>query len=84
MLCYHCEKAGQCSIYQALDVMSKDFNIKDCRDYNQTSAYKYRLIAQNDDLMALIYDYFTDSLVLSRPMTDEEIRRIIKTALLNM
>jgi hypothetical protein len=39
--------------------MSKDFCINDCKDFDDASTYKYRKIAENDDLMKLIYDYFT-------------------------
>ena len=84
MLCYSCEKIRECSIFQALCAMSKDFDIKDCRNYEKTSIDKYKLIAQNDSLMRFFYDYFTDDLHLPVPVDDEEIRKVIKQELLNM
>ena len=62
MLCYHCEKASGCPTFRTLHSMSKDFSINECRDHVDVSKYKYRKIAENDDLMRLIYDYFTDQI----------------------
>ena len=59
MICYHCTKASGCSVFRSLYSISKDFCINDCRDFDDASAYKYKKIAENDDLMRLIYDYFT-------------------------
>lgn len=84
MLCNHCEKVGYCSTYYTLCTMSKDFDIKDCRNYDEASEYKYRLIARNDKLMRAIYDYFTNNLDLPKEMDDEKIKECIKTALLTM
>lgn len=50
MLCYSCEKVHSCAVFQKLYEMSKDFEIKDCKEY-KSSAYKYKLIAQDDELM---------------------------------
>lgn len=84
MLCYSCEKVKSCHTFQTLYAMSKDFEIKDCRDYDAVSTDKYKLISQNDDLMMLLYDYFTDNLKLPYEISDEEIRKRIKEALLEM
>ena len=62
MLCYHCDKASSCSTLRTLYSMSRDFCINECKDYNQTLRTKYKNIAKNDDLMHLIYDYFTGQL----------------------
>ena len=62
MLCYHCEKASGCQTFRTLYSKSKDFSIDECRDYVGVSKYKYRKIAENDELMHLIYDYFTDQI----------------------
>lgn len=83
MLCYSCEKVHSCAVFQKLYEMSKDFEIKDCKEY-KSSAYKYKLIAQDDELMRFFYDYFTDNLNLPVKMNDEEIRKIIKDRLLDM
>lgn len=83
MLCYSCEKVTSCPTFQTLYEMSKDFEIKDCRDY-KSSTYKYKLIAQDDELMRFFYDYFTDNLDSLVHIDDEEIRRVIKQRLLDM
>lgn len=62
MICYHCKKAESCPTFGILYSMSNDFCIDDCRDYDDASNYKYKKIAENDDLMRLIYDYFTGNL----------------------
>lgn len=85
MLCYTCEKVHSCPTFQTLYEMSKDFEIKDCRDYEKNSAVKYKLIAQDDELMRFFYDYFTDNLDEHLQMVeDEEIRRAIKHRLLKL
>jgi hypothetical protein len=85
MLCYSCERVASCPTFQTLDAMSKDFEIKDCRDYKKNSAVKYKLIAQDDELMRFFYDYFTDNLDEHLQMVeDEEIRIAIKHRLLKL
>jgi hypothetical protein len=84
MLCYTCEKVHSCPTFQTLYVMSKDFEIKDCRDYEKNSAVKYKLIAQDDELMRFFYDYFTDNLDLTVQVDDAEIRRVIRKRLLEL
>lgn len=85
MLCYTCEKAHNCPTFQTLYVMSKDFEIRDCRDYAKNSTVKYKLIAEDDELMRFFYDYFTDN--LDSPLhnvEDDEIRRVIRKRLLDL
>lgn len=81
MLCYSCDKIGGCSIFQKLYKISNDFFINDCLEYVGAPELKYRKIAEHDDLMALIYDYFTNQIdseeLLGREYSDEEIRDII-------
>ena len=86
MLCYTCEKVHSCPTFQTLYAISKDFEIKDCRDYEKNSAVKYKLIAQDDELMRFFYDYFTDNLDehLRQTVDDEEIRRAIRKRLLDL
>ncbi len=85
MLCYTCEKVHSCTTFQTLYTMSKDFVIKDCRDYEKNSAVRYKLIAQDDELMRFFYDYFTDNLDLPFQMVeDEEIRKAIRKRLLDL
>lgn len=62
MICYHCKNIGSCKTFQTLYDTSKDFSINHCTNYEDASAYKYKRIAENDDLMRLIYDYFTNQI----------------------
>ena len=85
MLCYTCERVHSCSMFQTLYEMSKDFEINDCRDYEKNSAVKYKLIAQDDELMRFFYDYFTDNLDdVLKFADDAEIRRKVRERLLDM
>ena len=81
MICYRCDRASSCPTFRTLYSMSKDFNINDCRDYDEASQYKYKKIAEHDDLMHLIYDYFTHQV---EKYIDEEIKQAITNALLNL
>lgn len=81
MLCYHCDKANSCPTLRILYSMSKDFCINECRDYNETLKNKYKKIAFNDNLMHLIYDYFTGQL---EGCTEEEAKRVITSTILDL
>ena len=59
MVCYNCKNVNTCEIFLALHYMSSDFCINECKKYEDESKYKYKKIADHDDLMHLIYDYFT-------------------------
>ena len=61
-------------------------NISNCKCsvskyWLKVTKLKYRKIAERDDLMALIYDYFTNQIdseeLLGREYSDEEIKDII-------
>lgn len=62
MLCYSCDKIGGCSIFQKLYKISNDFFINDCLEYVGAPELKYRKIAEHDELMHAIYDYFTNQI----------------------
>lgn len=79
MLCYSCEKIGGCHIFQKLYSTSNDFYINDCKDYIGASNIKYKKIAEHDDLMALIYDYFTNQ--IGEEYSYEEIKEVITKAM---
>jgi hypothetical protein len=79
MLCYHCQKVQECPIFRNLYTKSADFSINDCKDYVSAEKYKYRKIATNDDLMRLIYDYFTGQVKVK--YSDEEIRQAITSTI---
>ena len=84
MICYSCDKIGGCSIFQKLSKISNDFRIDDCMEYIEAPEFKYKRIAEHDDLMALIYDYFTNQIdkeELPRECSDEEIKECITKAM---
>lgn len=81
MICYSCNKASECPTFRKLYFTSKDFCINDCNDYDSVSRYKYKRIAENDNLMHLIYDYFTEQL---EGHTYEEAKRVITSAMWNL
>ena len=63
MICYSCENIKECSLFHDLHVnCAGNFVIKKCINYDEISATKYKHIAEHDDLMALIFDYFTGNL----------------------
>lgn len=81
VICYHCTKASGCPTFRTLYTMSKDFCINDCRDFDDASTYKYRKIAENDNLMKLIYDYFTENL---KGCSEDEAKIVITNILWDM
>ena len=79
MLCYTCEKAQDCIVFKKLLMISTDFSIKECESYTSSSVRKYKKIAENDDLMRLIYDYFLDD--VQGGYTREEAENVIADTL---
>lgn len=79
MICYHCNNVEACDLFRKAYSISKDFEINQCKNYDEASKYKYRLIAKNDDLLRLIYDYFTDN--VSGEHSDEEVKEAITSAI---
>ncbi len=82
MICCNCKNVLECKILRNLHSMSKDFSINECKDYDAVLKYTYRKIAENDQLMRLIYDYFTGQ--VEGNYTDEQVKRTIASALLNL
>lgn len=80
MLCYHCQKVNDCSTFRTLYSTCDDFSINKCKDYDTESKYKYKKIASNDELMHLIYDYFTCQ--VDGNYSEEEIKNVITHAIL--
>ena len=62
MFCNTCDKILSCSAIHLMVSLSDDFNINTCKNYSEDSKYKYKHISEHDELMAAIYDYFTDNL----------------------
>lgn len=79
MICYHCKNVDACSLFRQAYSMFEDFEIFKCKNYDEGSKYKYRLIAKNDNLLRLIYDYFTDN--VSGEYSDEEVKEVITSAI---
>lgn len=79
MICYHCNKIGGCPTFQTLYSMSNDFCINNCNDYDEASQYKYRKIAEYDELMHAVYDYFTNN--LPDDITEKEAKKAITNAM---
>ena len=81
MLCYTCSKFKECETFKSLARISTDFSIKQCNTYDALQLLKYRKIAENDDLMHLIYDYFLDC--IQGGFTKEEAEKAIRNALID-
>ena len=62
MLCNTCDKILSCSTLHIMVSLSDDFNIKKKKNYSEDPKNKYKHISEHDELMAAIYDYFTDNL----------------------
>lgn len=82
MICYRCKKIYTCPTFQRLYDTSKDFSINDCKYFDEELSCKYKKIAENDELMHLIYDYFLGQVEVDA--TQEEVVRVIKRALLDL
>lgn len=82
MLCYTCNNINTCEPFNALWFMSNDFCINACKDYISNQSKVYKKIANNDKLMRLIYDYFTEQ--VDGEYSDEEVKNALKEAMLNL
>lgn len=82
MICYRCKKVHDCPTFQTLYNASKDFSINDCKYFYEELSCKYKKLAENDNLMHLIYDYFLGQLEVD--VAEEEVVRVIKRELLNL
>ena len=79
MICYHCAKVKDCPKFRRMYSELEDFSVNKCRDYKDEAEYKYKKIAEHDDLMHLIYDYFTEQ--IEGDFSDEQIVKVITSAL---
>lgn len=82
MICYNCTKAERCPMIRMLCSVSGDFCINDCKEFDETSKYRYRKIAEHDELMHLIYDYFAEQ--IEGDFSEKEVVAVIKDALLRL
>ena len=79
MICYRCNKIGGCSTFRTLYSISDDFCINKCNNYDEESQYKYKKIAEHDELMHAVYDYFTNN--LPGDITEERAKKSITSAM---
>ena len=82
MICYRCKNVHVCPTFQGLYNASKNFSINDCKYFKEEPSCKYKKIAENDDLMHIIYDYFLGQVEID--VTDEEVVKVIKRELINL
>ena len=80
MICYHCKNIHSCKTFQTLYDTSKDFSINHCVNYEDAPVYKYKRIAEHDELIHAIYDYFTNQIV-DVNLSDDEIKDRITRAM---
>lgn len=81
MICFHCSKVKSCEKFRNMYSDFEDFSINKCKDYEDEISYKYKKIAEHDDLMRILYDYFTGQI---EGYTDEQVVSAIKNAMLNL
>lgn len=80
MICYSCKKAEHCSTFKC--AIYEEFSINDCKKFDESNIYKYKKIANNDDLMHLMYDYFVGH--IEDGHTYDEAKQAIINALRNL
>ena len=78
-ICHHCENMSECKAFRYLCDMSRDFDIKHCANYEDAIPYKYKRIAEHDELMQVIYDYFTGQ--IAGDFSEAEVREAITRAI---
>lgn len=59
MICYRCQHAYDCVLIRFAH--SEKFEISNCASFSESNEFRYKHIAENDALLKLIYDYFTDN-----------------------
>lgn len=76
MICNKCENAAKCEhLRYAFD---NDFTIESCKYFELNKIFKYTKIAENENLMLIIYNYFTEDEELYSLYTKEEIENKIR------
>lgn len=83
MICGHCAKLKDCPKFSRMYSDFEDgFDINKCKEYEDEKKYKYKKIAEHDDLMHLLYDFFTEQ--VEGNFSGEEIVNVIKHAMWNL
>lgn len=59
MICYRCNNVRTCDWVRF--AYSDEFEISKCKNFSEMTEYRYKHIAENEALLKLIYDYFTDN-----------------------
>ena len=83
MICINCSKALECPKFAEMRNIFgsfEDFSINKCKNFED--GYKYRKIAEHDDLLRLLYDFFTGQ--IEGDYSDEEIIESIKTVMMKL
>ena len=60
MICCYCNNATTCDCMRV--AYSEEFEISKCKNFSEMTEYKYKRIAENEALLKLIYDYFTNNI----------------------
>lgn len=75
MICAKCNNLRSC------DIVNHSININSCKNFILNDIYKYLKIAENEDLLLLIYNYFTNEEELYSLYTKKEIEEKIQKAI---
>lgn len=75
MICAKCNNLRSC------DIVNRSININSCKNFILNDIYKYLKIAENEDLLLLIYNYFTNEEELYSLYTKKEIEEKIQKAI---
>lgn len=79
MICYYCEKVYTCDLVRFAN--KENFEISKCENFSEMPEFKYKRIAEYDELMKLIYDYFTGKV---EGHSDEETKEVLTRVMRNL
>ena len=79
MICYRCEKVYTCDWVRFAN--KENFEISKCANFSEIQEFKYKRIAEHDELMKLIYDYFTDRV---EGHSDEETKEVLTRVMMSL
>lgn len=82
MNCYKCDNFLICN--HPKYAYENNFTIEDCKNFSLSDCYKYMKIAKNEELLLLIYNYFTGEEELYSLYDKEEIEETIRKAIKNL
>lgn len=76
MICHRCQHAYNCSTLRY--AFKEEFSIDSCKNFIVAPQYRYKRIADNNELMRLIYDYFTGRI---EGHSEDEVKAAITRAM---